>query len=130
MAQLVAQLVVWVKQHPAGPGADNRVLLSKSGLELYISVFQYEPGWLRYLVILLTPLPVTGATQVRCSTIPASIQLPRCFHHDGACNRYRELIVPFYRRGFNFRHRWPVGGNRRGQNSDIASQQLNQITGN
>lgn len=59
--------MAWVKQHPAGPGADNRILLSKVGLELYISIFQYEPGWLRYMVILLTPLPVTGATQVRCS---------------------------------------------------------------
>lgn len=47
--QEVAQLVAWVKQHPAGPGANRRVLLSKDGLELYISVFQYGPGWLRYL---------------------------------------------------------------------------------
>lgn len=67
--QEVAQLVAWVKQDPAGPGADNRILLSKVGLELYhdIPIFQYEPGWLRYLVILLTPLPFTGATQIRCS---------------------------------------------------------------
>lgn len=36
--QEVAQLVAWVKQHPARPGADNRVLLSKVGLELYISI--------------------------------------------------------------------------------------------
>ncbi|GKZ36369.1 hypothetical protein AbraIFM66950_007403 [Aspergillus brasiliensis] len=47
--QEVAQLVAWVKQNPGVLGADQRVLLSKDGTDLYISVFEYDQGWLRYL---------------------------------------------------------------------------------
>ncbi|GKZ25207.1 hypothetical protein AbraIFM66951_000548 [Aspergillus brasiliensis] len=45
----VAKMVAWVKQYPGGAGADQRVLVSKFGTEFYISVFQYDEGWLRYL---------------------------------------------------------------------------------
>jgi hypothetical protein len=47
--QEVAQMVAWVKQHLGGPGNDMRVLVSQDGTDVYISVFQYDQGWLRYL---------------------------------------------------------------------------------
>ncbi|KAB8256852.1 hypothetical protein BDV32DRAFT_152872 [Aspergillus pseudonomiae] len=47
--QEVAQMVAWVKEHPVIPGNGKRVLVSQDGTEIYISVFQYDQGWLRYL---------------------------------------------------------------------------------
>ncbi|KNG90030.1 hypothetical protein ANOM_001591 [Aspergillus nomiae NRRL 13137] len=47
--QEVAQMVAWVKQHPGVPGNGKRVLVSQDGTNIYISVFQYDQGWLRYL---------------------------------------------------------------------------------
>ncbi|OGM40373.1 hypothetical protein ABOM_010591 [Aspergillus bombycis] len=47
--QEVAQMVAWVKQDPGVPGNDKRVLVSQDGTDIYISVFQYNQGWLRYL---------------------------------------------------------------------------------
>ncbi|GAB1201872.1 hypothetical protein APSETT445_000464 [Aspergillus pseudonomiae] len=47
--QEVAQMVAWVKQHPSVPGNGKRVLVSQDGTDIYISVFQYDQGWLRYL---------------------------------------------------------------------------------
>ncbi|PLN77649.1 hypothetical protein BDW42DRAFT_202517 [Aspergillus taichungensis] len=45
--QEVAQMVALVKQHPLGP--NRRVLVAQDGAELYVSVFEYDQGWLRYL---------------------------------------------------------------------------------
>ncbi|RDH27447.1 hypothetical protein BDQ94DRAFT_175609 [Aspergillus welwitschiae] len=48
--QEVAEIVAWIKNFPAVAGAaDSRVLLSKDGTELYICVFGYDDGWLRYM---------------------------------------------------------------------------------
>ncbi|KAE8134607.1 hypothetical protein BDV38DRAFT_285724 [Aspergillus pseudotamarii] len=47
--QEVAQMVAWVREHPGGPGNDKRVLVSKNGTDVYISVFDYDQEWLRYL---------------------------------------------------------------------------------
>lgn len=47
--QEVAEVVAWIKSFPAAAGAaDSRVLLSKDGTELYISVSNYDDGWLRW----------------------------------------------------------------------------------
>lgn len=43
-------MIAWIKSFPAAAGAaDSRVLLSKDGTELYISVSNYDDGWLRYM---------------------------------------------------------------------------------
>ena len=48
--QEVAEVIAWIKSFPAAAGAaDSRVLLSKDGTELYISVSNYDDGWLRYM---------------------------------------------------------------------------------
>ncbi|GLB07704.1 hypothetical protein AtubIFM57258_003064 [Aspergillus tubingensis] len=48
--QEVAEVIAWIKNFPAAAGtADSRVLLSKDGTELYISIFTYDDGWSRYL---------------------------------------------------------------------------------
>lgn len=48
--QEVAEVIAWIKSFPTAAGtADSRVLLSKDGTELYISIFTYDDGWLRYL---------------------------------------------------------------------------------
>ncbi|RAK84006.1 hypothetical protein BO79DRAFT_159408, partial [Aspergillus costaricaensis CBS 115574] len=44
------RIIAWIKSFPAAAGAaDSRVLLSKHGTELYISVSSYDDGWLRYM---------------------------------------------------------------------------------
>ena len=48
--QEVAEVIAWIKSFPAAAGAaDSRVLLSKDLTELYISVSNYDDGWLRYM---------------------------------------------------------------------------------